>query len=421
MAKTASLAGRVMPQIFLPSNTYDMRFEARAIDAQQQLMTLSLEALDVEDAHAQLQGRQLTLLSLKEASGWGKLSQKGSNRSRFDLLLFAQELHALVAAGLSVVEALEALSERATRENSRSILLRLLTHLREGQRLSGALAQQSDTFPPLFIGVMQAAEGTSDLPRALERYIAYETRLQTLRHKIISAAIYPSILMTVGGAVAIFLLGYVVPRFAGVYRSSGRPLPWASEWLLAWGQFATDHAQWFVTLLVLVFAIVIGAVRYAMKTGGWWKLLAWVPGARPRLHALELSRLYLTLGMLLEGGIPIARAMQLAEAVLSGSRVHALQAAQQAVSQGKGLSNAFEQNGLSTPISVRLLRVGEQTGQLGTMLNRTAVFYDNETTRWIERFTKAFEPILMATIGIVIGLIVILLYMPIFDLAGSLQ
>ena len=91
------------------------------------------------------------------------------------------------------------------------------------------------------------------------------------------------------------------------------------------------------------------------------------------------------------------------------------------MSQGTSLSNAFEQHGLSTPISVRLLRVGEQTGQLGLMLSRTAVFYDNETSRWIERFTKMFEPILMVIIGLVIGLIVILLYMPIFDLAGSLQ
>ena len=284
-----------------------------------------------------------------------------------------------------------------------------------------ALAQQQLTFPPLFVGVVQAAEGTSDLPRALERYISYESRLLGLRHKITSAAIYPSILLGVGGAVALFLLGYVVPRFAGVYRGSGRPLPWASQLLLDWGQLATDHAAGFGITLLGILMGGFGLFRHIIKTGGWWKLLSWLPGAQPRLQALELSRLYLTLGMLLEGGIPIARAMQLAEAVVSPNRASALQSAQQAVSQGASLSSAFEQHGLSTPISVRLLRVGEQTSQLGLMLSRTAVFYDNETSRWIERFTKMFEPILMAIIGLVIGLIVILLYMPIFDLAGSLQ
>lgn len=398
-----------------------MQFEARAMDGQQQLLTISLDALHAADARAQLAAKQLTLLSLKQVSGWASWSGSKSARQPFDLMLFAQELHSLIAAGLTVVEALEALNERATNQNYRAILARLITQLREGQRLSGALAQQKLTFPPLFVGVVQAAEGTSDLPRALERYISYESRLQGLRHKITSAAIYPSILLGVGGAVALFLLGYVVPRFAGVYRGSGRPLPWASQLLLDWGQFATDHAAGFGIALLGILIGGFSLFRHVIRTGGWWKLLSWLPGAQPRLQALELSRLYLTLGMLLEGGIPIARAMQLAEAVVSRNRASALQAAQLAVSQGASLSSAFEQHGLSTPISVRLLRVGEQTGQLGLMLSRTAVFYDNETSRWIERFTKMFEPLLMAIIGLVIGLIVILLYMPIFDLAGSLQ
>ena len=397
-----------------------MQFDVRALDAQQHIQTLRLEGLDASDVQSQLAARQLTPLSLKPASSLTQASWS-SSRNNFDLLLFAQELHALVAAGLSVVESIETLIERASIDMTRSVLQRLVSHLREGQRLSGALAQQNTIFPPLFIGVIQAAEGTSDLPRALERYIAYEVRLQTLRHKITSAAIYPSILMGVGGAVALFLLGYVVPRFASVYKGSGRPLPWASQMLLNWGEFASSYALVLVAVVVTVLAVIVWAARRALHSGGWWRLLAWLPGAQPRLLILELSRLYLTMGMLLEGGIPVARAMQLSEAVLTGPKVQALQQARQAIGQGQNLSTALEQYALSTPVALRLLRVGEQTGQLGTMLSRTAAFYDNETTRWIERFTKAFEPILMAAIGIVIGLIVILLYMPIFDLAGNLQ
>ena len=397
-----------------------MQFDVRALDAQQHIQTLRVEGLDASDVQSQLAARQLTPLSLKPASSLTQASW-GSSRNSFDLLLFAQELHALVAAGLSVVESIETLIERASIDMTRSVLQRLVSHLREGQRLSGALAQQNTIFPPLFIGVIQAAEGTSDLPRALERYIAYETRLQTLRHKITSAAIYPSILMGVGGAVALFLLGYVVPRFASVYKGSGRPLPWASQMLLNWGEFASSYALVLVAVVVTVLAVIVWAARRALHSGGWWRLLAWLPGAHPRLLILELSRLYLTMGMLLEGGIPVARAMQMSEAVLTGPKVQALQQARRAIGQGQNLSTALEQYALSTPVALRLLRVGERTGQLGTMLSRTAAFYDNETTRWIERFTKAFEPILMAAIGIVIGLIVILLYMPIFDLAGNLQ
>lgn len=398
-----------------------MRFDVRALDAQQQLLSLQLDALDAVDAQTQLGARQLTALSLTAASGVGTKNWGAARASRFHLPLFAQELHALVAAGLSVVEALEALIERSQADETRSVLQRLVAHLREGQRLSGAMAQQAGIFPPLFIGVIQAAEGTSDLPRSLERYIAYETRLQALRHKITSAAIYPSILMGVGGAVAVFLLGYVVPRFASVYKGSGKPLPWASQMLLNWGDFASAYALWLLAGVVLVVGGVVWLARRALQGGGWWRLLAWLPGAAPRLQVLELSRLYMTMGMLLEGGIPVTRAMQLSEAVISGPKVRALAAARQLVGQGESLSQALEQQQLSTPVALRLLRVGEQTGQLGSMLSRTAAFYDNETSRWIERFTKAFEPILMAAIGIVIGFIVILLYMPIFDLAGNLQ
>ena len=401
-----------------------MQFEARVLTTAQQTQTIIFEALDEQDARGQMSARQYSVLSLKTNAGLqGGLASVNllGTKKAFDLLLFAQELHALVAAGLSVVEALEALMERTDSSDTRAILSRLLTQLREGQRLSSALALQPSIFPVLFVGVVQAAEGTSDLPRSLERYISYETRLTGLRHKITSAAIYPAVLLCVGSLVALFLLGYVVPRFSSVYQGSGKPLPWASQLLLGWGTFVSTYAWEVAALLACALCFAVWAVLHTTRSGGWWRVLAWLPGAAPRLQILELSRLYLTLGMLLEGGIPITRAMQISRAVLQGKNVQALQHASDAVGQGNRISATFEQHNLSTPVASRLLRIGEQTGQLGIMFSRTAAFYDSETTRWIERFSKVFEPVLMAIIGIVIGLIVILLYMPIFDLAGSLQ
>jgi general secretion pathway protein F len=125
--------------------------------------------------------------------------------------------------------------------------------------------------------------------------------------------------------------------------------------------------------------------------------------------------------MLLEGGIPIQHALQLAGPVLPAGRRAAVDAVRRRIEAGEPLSEALGAHGFGTPIALRLLRVGEQSGQLGTMLTRAAQFYESETTRWIERFTKVFEPVLMAAIGLVIGVIVILLYMPIFDLAGTLE
>jgi len=393
-----------------------MQYLVRALDAGQQIQTLLLEALDEADAHEQARAQRLVPLSISR-----RASVLPSRKDRFGLLLFAQELNALLSAGLSVIEALGALVEKDPHRAHRAVLMRLAEQLRQGQRLSSALRQQSEVFPPLFIGVVQAAEGTSDLPRALSRYLEYETRMQSVRHKVLSAAIYPAILMVVGLSVSLFLLGYVVPRFAAVYQGSGRSLPWASEMLMHWGQFAGAHAAALSAIAVATGIAGGWWLRRVLAAGGWWRLLGVLPGARPKLEILQLSRLFLTLGMLLEGGIPIQHALKLCAAVVDVQRVAALDRVRGDVEAGQSLSDALQSHGLSTPVALRLLRVGEQSGQLGAMLMRTAAFYDEETSRWIERFSKAFEPVLMAAIGVVIGLIVILLYMPIFDLAGSLQ
>jgi general secretion pathway protein F len=393
-----------------------LQFQVRALNAQQQLVSLVLDAADEASARLLLQQQGLTLVSLaqdRQALSIGSI--------RFPLLLFAQELHALLVAGLSVIESLDVLIDKEPADTTRSVLTRLAVALREGQRLSGALAQQPEVFPALFVGILQAAEGTSDLPLALSRYLDYETRLAMVRQKVVSAAIYPAILVCVGGAVAAFLLGYVVPRFATVYRGSGRPLPWASQLLLDWGGFAGAHAIELGVVLGLIVGIAVWRVRCHLRDGTWWRLLAIIPGTHPKLEVLEVSRLYLTLGMLLQGGLPIAPALHLARSVLPSARHAAVSEAARRIAEGEPLSQAFVATGLITPVALRLLKVGERSGQLGPMLVRTAEFYETETTRWIERFTKAFEPVLMAAIGLVIGLIVILLYMPIFDLAGSLQ
>ncbi|MBN3728970.1 type II secretion system F family protein, partial [Burkholderia sp. Ac-20379] len=162
-------------------------------------------------------------------------------------------------------------------------------------------------------------------------------------------------------------------------------------------------------------------VRAAVARIGLVSLLGRIPLLGAHLRIYQLSRLYLTLGMLLEGGIPVVSAMQTAGGTVSPSMREALQLARVAVQSGEPLSVAFQAQRLTTPISLRMLRVGERSGELGAMLTQSAAFYDGEISRWIDRFTRMFEPLLMAAIGVVVGTIVVLLYMPIFDLAGSLS
>jgi general secretion pathway protein F len=213
----------------------------------------------------------------------------------------------------------------------------------------------------------------------------------------------------------------VAPKFAEVYRDAGRNLPWLSQLLLNWGNvvaarpitFAVGSALFFITLVIML--------RYLMQTGAMARLAYQFPGLGERMRIYELARLYLTLGTLLEGGIPIVAALTTTQSSVTTALQHHLQAALQLIQSGIPVSVAFESHQLTTPISVRMLRVGERSGELGLMLAHSAAFYDDEINRWVDRFTRLFEPLLMTAIGIVVGGIVVLLYLPIFDLAQSLS
>ncbi|WP_227875006.1 type II secretion system F family protein [Oceanisphaera profunda] len=146
-----------------------------------------------------------------------------------------------------------------------------------------------------------------------------------------------------------------------------------------------------------------------------------VPAIRKRLFAYELARFYRSLGILLQGGIPILTAMAMVRDLLGVMSRPRLEEARQSIQEGHPLSDALSEKGLTTSVALRMLRAGEQSGKLGEMMERTADFYDEENNRWVEWFVRLFEPLLMTFIGLLIGVIVILMYMPIFDLASSIQ
>ena len=192
-----------------------------------------------------------------------------------------------------------------------------------------------------------------------------------------------------------------------------------SAQMLSWGRFAAEHTG--VLLLMLGGAVLaaLGLWQHFQKLGGWVVLLAKLPKIGERVRIYELSRLYMTLGMLLQGGIALVKAMEVVASVVSLDMQNKLARSRHAIESGVSLSSAFEAAELTTPISLRLLMVGERTGDLGKMLTQSAHFYDEEISQWIDRFMRSFEPLLMTAIGLVVGVIVVLLYMPIFDLAGS--
>lgn len=391
-----------------------MKFEVRGL-RRGVVESLAIDAPNADDARRLALEQQLDVLTIKSSS------EPWRRRQRFDLSLFSEELAELLDAGLSVVEAVDTLAQQQGHSDTAKVYREIERALRQGQPFSTALEKMPHHFPALYVGLLRAAERTSDLRGALMRYLEYSGRLDALRNKIVSALIYPAILLTVGGGVIVFLLTFVVPRFSSVYHGAGRELPLLSSLLLQWGALVSKNAT--VLGLGAAFTLVLLAFWFvhARRSGGLERLVNLIPGVKYRVHLFRLSRLYLTIGTLLNGGMPFVQALGLSRGVVGGAHQAQLAATAEALRRGGSISASLEAHQLTTVVSSRLLRAGEGTGRMGDLFIRAGRYHDNELGRWVERFSKSFEPILMAVIGIVIGGIVILLYMPIFDLAGSFR
>jgi general secretion pathway protein F len=396
-----------------------MRFELKGITAEGRVERLDLQAMDETSAHAQAVGLGYSVLTIRQRAELSSLWRPRGER--FPVLLFSQELLVLLEAGLPLVVAVETLMEKERHANARTILERIVGLLRQGRTLSAALEQHPNAFSALYVSTVRASERTSDLGPALARYVAYQNQVDAIRKRIVNAAIYPSILIVVGGAVSLFLLLYVVPRFGKIYEERSTDLPWVSKLLLYWGQAVEGHAGLVTGVLVALCIALWYVLTLPQVRAGMVNLLWRLPGIGEQMKIYQLARFYRTIGMLLRGGMPLVGSLNMGAALLHPVLRDRLIRASLAVSQGQTVSASMETNGLTTPVALRLLSVGEQSGNMGEMMDRIAQFHDEEISRWVDWFTRLFEPILMAFIGIVIGGIVILMYMPIFELAGSLK
>jgi general secretion pathway protein F len=359
------------------------------------------------------------VLSIESTAGGA--AAPSDARIRFPLVLFSQELLALLDAGLNLTEALGTLQAKERQPSVRALLSDVLEALREGRNFSDVLAAWPQHFPEVYVATVRASERTGDLPRALARYIAYELQFETIRKKLVSAAIYPAMLLLVGTFVTLFLLGYVVPKFAAVYESSGRDMPWLSTLLLSFGKFIHAHWQAALAGVLAGAALLVWAVR--QSRGRAWLLdrALRLPGLASKVDEFRLARFYRAVSLLLASGIALPRAMGMVAGLLGAGQQAGLAQARLSVEQGQSLSQALMAAGLASPVAESLVKVGERSGQLADMLERTARFQDEDFARWIDWASRLLEPVLMTLIGVVIGTVVVLMYMPIFELAGSLQ
>ncbi len=395
-----------------------MRFQLKAL-SKGGVVSMAIEATAASEARRIAEDQGLRVVSVRAEQRWRSWRMRAGET--FNLVLFSQELSTLLNAGLPLIDALESLAEKETAAQARKTLSEVVRLLYEGKSFSLALSQLPSVFPPLYVALVQSSEKTGAVSDALARYVAYRQRMDVVRQKIVSASIYPLLLLIVGGGVVLFLMGYVVPRFSLVFEGLGDNLPWLSQVLMNAGLFLHQHqGEFAIALAVLVAAGVLGQRQPAFRRF-LGRMIERVPAIHQRIVMYELARFYRSLGILLQGGIPILTAMDMARGLLTAQSAHRLDQAAARVREGQALSSALERNQLVTPVSLRLLRAGEQSGNVGQMMERSADFYDEEVSRWVEWFVRLFEPLLMTFIGLLIGVIVILMYIPIFELASSIH
>jgi len=337
-----------------------------------------------------------------------------------DLLVFTQELLALVRAGLPIPLSLDLLAARAHQPRLRAALEAVRDGVKAGAALSGALESQSAAFPPILVASVRAGESSGALADALARYVAVLKQLVVLRRRVMIALTYPFVLLLLSLGVVTFLVTYVVPSFSAIYEDLGRSLPPATQVLL--GLTAAIRAHW-PYLLAGVAGAAVAAWRGAQTEAGRLlrdRIVLALPWAGGVMRRYALTQFCRTLAMVLGGGIPMMQALPVAVGAVENRHVRCrLAAVAPVVAAGTPLATALEGTGAVPELAVEMLAVGEQTGSLEDMLTNVADFFGEEVETRLAAMAALIEPLIMVGMGLLVASILIVMYLPIFQMYGA--
>ena len=338
------------------------------------------------------------------------------------LLVFNQELLALVRAGLPILSALDLLRERGQESRLRSLLDVVRDEIKGGAALSAAMARHVQVFGPLYTASLHAGEQSGNFVDALTRYVEYQKRILTLRQRLRAALTYPAILITASLAVIVFLLTFVVPTFSTIYGDMDAELPVATRILVG----ITGQLKRLLPLAALaVTALGLALWRWRLTPEGrrltdrWILVLPWVGTL---ISGYLFSRFARTLAMMQAGGIPMIPSLETTLATVGNAYLDGkLRTAIPRVAAGNTLADALDRSGVSPPFLVELVSVGESSGSLGEMLGHIADLYDAEMDTRIAALAAAIEPVIMIGMGLVVAAIVVIMYLPIFHLSTVIR
>jgi general secretion pathway protein F len=339
----------------------------------------------------------------------------------FDVPWWCRELRTLLRSGMTAVEAIEALAAGAGTGPRSRVIGSLLGHLNRGLSLSRAM-DATQAFPPVLLAGVRAGERTSTLVESLDDYLRYEELLDKLKRQAVSAAIYPALVAGLGLLISVFLLTFVVPRFSRIYVGAEQQVSVATMAVLGLSQWVAEYTA-FVWMII---AAIAGWIIIAVRRGWHRRFAAQVLAASPQLDAqvehFRRAKLFQSLALMFRGGYTVDEALGVgARLDLGAGLARRIEHAREAIRVGRGVDAALREAGLTDEITGRMITAGSRGGQFDATLQLVADRHAAAFTTFVERATRIVEPLLLLLVAMVVGGIVVLMYMPIFDIASGLE
>jgi type IV pilus assembly protein PilC len=407
-------------------------FSYKAKGADGSVVEGTVDAEEQKTAVARLRDQKLVILEIGEKTsspldGLKALFKvKGKVYTR-DLVLFSRQLSTLVSAGVPIVQSLAILENQAENPAFKEVLNAVRGDIESGLSISDALRKHPDAFPELYTSMIKAGELGGILDTILERLTAYLESSEALRAKVKSAMMYPIIILSICFVITVFLLTFVIPRFATIFESFGAQLPWLTQALLDLSTFVKSPVH-FIGIALSPVALWYGYKR-VNKTAAGQKFIDSQTLKLPLfgiiLKKVAVARFTRTLGTLIKSGVPILQALETVAATAGNVVIaEAVLGARESIREGGHLSDPLKKSGVFPNMVTAMISVGEETGALDAMLSKIADFYDQEVDTAVKGLTSLIEPIVIVVMGAIVGTIVAAMFLPMFgmgELAGNME
>lgn len=404
-----------------------MIFSYRALDTAGAVVRGTLEADSRNLVIESLLRQNYTIVEIKEDRNKEAAKKSSLNITLFervkinDLSLFTRQLSTMVSAGLPIVRSFQILEEQTRSPMLRRAVGDIRTNLEGGMALNDCMAQHPKIFSPMYVSMVKAGETGGALDTILSRLADTLERDREINSKVKSASIYPIMILCVALLVVIFILTFVMPVFVEQFTSSGTELPAFTAFFMGVSYFIRDNG---LLLLIVIVLLVVGLKWVGTKPNGrlfFDRLYLNLPIVGKAINRIAVSRFTRILGTLIKSGVPILEALEVLRGVV-GNRVisDAIGEARDSIREGQSVAAPIAATGVFEPMVTQMISVGEETGALDDMLERMAVFYDNEVNFAIDALLKSLEPIMIIFVAGIIGAIIIATYLPIFNIVSTL-